>query len=380
MTLRPDAMAMRAGELPAVSDDTRHRVARNETAGRVLIVGNFLHSATGTFGVCEGLAAELAAAGWDVVTTSGRPRRVARLADMLTTIWRERGRYAVAQVDVYSGSAFYWAEASCWLLRRIGRPYILTLHGGALPEFAARHPERVTRLLNSAAAVTTPSGYLVEALSRYRRNLILQPNPIAAAQYPFRVRRAPEPRLLWVRAFHRIYNPVMAVRVVASLQHDYPGVRLTMVGPDRGDGTREKTLAAAAELGVETRVAFPGAVAKSRLPEVFAEHDIFLNTTNVDNTPVTVVEAMACGMSVISTSVGGVPYLVRHEEDALLVEPDDADGMSAAVRRVMNTPDLAEKLSLGARQNALSRDWSILLPRWERLLNDVAAGREGGMD
>jgi glycosyltransferase involved in cell wall biosynthesis len=378
MTVLPDGIAVRAGKLPAPAGDASP--TRTGAAGGVLIVGNFLHSATGTFGVCEGLAAELSTAGWDVVTTSGRPRRLARLADMLTTIWRERERYAVAQVDVYSGSAFYWAEASCWLLRRIGRPYILTLHGGALPAFAARHPDRVARLLNSAAVVTTPSGYLVAELSHYRRDMILQPNPIAAAQYPFRVRRTPEPRLLWVRAFHQIYNPIMALRVVASLQHDYPGVHLTMVGPDRGDGTREKTIAAAAELGIAGRVTLPGAVAKSSLPEVFAGHDIFLNTTNVDNTPVTVVEAMACGMCVITTSVGGVPYLVRHEEDALLVDANDAEGMSAAVRRVLNTPDVAERLSLGARQNALGRDWSILLPRWERLLNDVSARREGGMD
>jgi glycosyltransferase involved in cell wall biosynthesis len=344
----------------------------------VLIVGNFLHATTGTFGVCEGLALQLADAGWHVVTTSHRPERLWRLADMLTTIWRRRGEYEVAQVDVYSGSAFFWAEAACWLLRRLHRPYVLTLHGGALPAFARRHPGRVTRLLASAAAVTSPSGYLSAALAPYRQDLILQPNPLTVAQYPFRMRRQPAPRLIWVRAFHKIYNPIMAVQAVALLKPDFPDIHLTLVGPDRGDGTREKTVRAVRELGLEQHVEFRGPVLKSNLPETFAEGDIFLNTSNVDNTPVSVVEALASGLCVVSTSVGGIPYLLHDGQDALLVQPDDALAMSEAIRQIITTPSLAERLSTEGRKNALSRDWSILLPQWEQLLNRISGRGEAG--
>jgi glycosyltransferase involved in cell wall biosynthesis len=108
---------------------------------------------------------------------------------------------------------------------------------------------------------------------------------------------------------------------------------------------------------------------------VFAESDIFLNTTNVDNTPVTVVEALASGLCVVTTSVGGIPYLVEDERDALLVAADDPRAMGDAVRRLLRAPTLAEQLSTQGRQNALARDWSLLLPRWERLLRSVANGR-----
>jgi glycosyltransferase involved in cell wall biosynthesis len=102
-----------------------------------------------------------------------------------------------------------------------------------------------------------------------------------------------------------------------------------------------------------------------------SQGDIFLNTTNVDNTPVSVLEALACGLCVVSTDVGGIPYLLEHEEDALLVPPDDAEAMAAAVRRVLTEPGLAERLSRNARKKAEGFDWSVVLPQWERLLLEV---------
>src|SRR5262249_42317858 len=85
----------------------------------VLLVGNFLSSTLGTRSVCEDLAAQLAAAHWPVLTTSTRRGRLPRLLDMVSTAWRRRHEYAVAQVDVFSGPAFVWAEAVCSLLRRL---------------------------------------------------------------------------------------------------------------------------------------------------------------------------------------------------------------------------------------------------------------------
>jgi len=106
-----------------------------------------------------------------------------------------------------------------------------------------------------------------------------------------------------------------------------------------------------------------------------AKGDIFLNTTNVDNAPVTVLEAMASGLCVVSTNVGGIPYMLEDEQDALLVPPDDAEAMAAAVRRVLTEPRLAESLSRNARHKAERSDWAVVLPQWETLLAAVAEGQ-----
>jgi len=341
----------------------------------ILLVGNFLSGAGFTRGVCEDLAERLAQAGWSVITASHKPARLPRLADMVATAWKRRHEYAAADVDVYSGPSFLWAEAVCWVLRRAGKPYVLTLHGGALPAFARRWPGRVRRLLRSAAAVTTPSRYLWEQMRLYRPDLRLLPNPLDIKCYPFALRQRPQPRLVWLRAFHRIYNPTLAPRVVALLAREFPDVHLTMVGPDKGDGSLQATRHLAVELGVADRIAWPGGVPKADVPAWLSQGDIFLNTTNVDNTPVSVLEALACGLCVVSTNVGGIPYLLEHEEDALLVPPNDLEAMAAAVRRVLTEPGLAERLSRNARKKAEGFDWSAVLPQWEELLWAMASAR-----
>jgi len=339
----------------------------------VLLVGNLLSGSLGIRSVSEDLALRLAHAGWDVTATSTRRPRVRRLADMLATVWRHRRRYQVANVEVFSGAAFVWAELVCLALRRLGKPYVLTLHGGNLPTFARRRPRRVARLLGSAAAVTAPSSYLVEAMRPYRSDIRLLSNPIDVDTYLYRCRESPRPRLLWLRTFHPIYNPGLAPRTLALLLQQRPDARLTMAGPDR-NGCRRETTRAAEECGVLDQITFQGPMPKSEVPGWLAEGDIFLNTATVDNMPVTVLEAMAAGLVVISTRVGGVPFLASDGQDALLVPPDDPEAMASAIRRVLTEPDLGAALSRQARARAARCDWSVVLPQWEQLLTDVIRG------
>jgi glycosyltransferase involved in cell wall biosynthesis len=336
-----------------------------------LLIGNFLSAGNGSRGVCEDLAEQLRCAGWRVFTASSKENRILRLSDMLLTAWRNRGEYGVAQVDVYSGPAFFWAEAVCLLLRMLGKPRILTLHGGNLPAFASRRPRRVRALLHSSAAVTTPSRFLLEAMSEYHPALILQPNPIDVSRYQFRIRQKPKPELIWLRAFHEIYNPSLAPRVVALLAEEFPNVRLTMIGPDKGDGSFPAVIKHAAELGVAHRISFSGKVPKPDIPDWLAKADIFINTTNVDNTPVSVLEAMAAGTCIVSTNVGGIPYLLRNEKEALLVPPNNEIAMAAAIKRYLCEEGLAERLSKNARRVAEEFDWATVLLNWKKLLTGV---------
>ncbi len=341
----------------------------------MLLVGNFLSATLGGNSVCEDLAERLIPLGWPVLTTSSQPGRLSRLGDMLTTVWKQRHSYRVAHVDVYSGPAFLWAEAVCLTLQVINKPFVLTLHGGNLPAFARRWPGRVRRLLVSAAAVTAPSRFLLEEMTPYRSDLRLQPNPLTTNSYAFRLRERPQPRIVWLRALHAVYNPSLATRVVSLLAPDFPQIELTMIGRDKGDGSKQIVQQMAKELDITERITFTGKVPRAAVADWLDRGDIFLNTADVDNTPLSVLEAMASGMCIVSTNVGGIPYLLEHDVDALLVPPRDEVAMAAAVRRVLTEPGLAERLSRNANKKAMQFDWSVVLPQWDELLLEAMSKR-----
>lgn len=344
-----------------------------ESSRRLLFVGNFLSTAGINRAYSEELSERLLARGWDVLRTSSRLPRVQRLTDMVSTTWRHRHDYAVAHVDVFSGPAFLWAEAVCLELTRLGKPFVLTLHGGNLPKFAERWPKRVRRLLASAAVVTAPSAYLYERMRPYRADIMLLPNALNVGVYDYRQRSAVRPELIWLRAFHQIYNPAMAVEVLAKLRATYPDARLTMIGPDKGDRSLDVVRSRALTHGLENSLILVGQIPKSSVAACLSQADIFINTTNIDNTPISVLEAMASGLPVVSTRVGGIPFLLEHERTALLVPPGDIDAMASAVTRLVESPALTKDLTGNAREFAEGCDWSIVLQQWEETFGALAS-------
>ena len=344
---------------------------------RLLMIGNFL-SETGTRSVTEDLAAQLTSQGWRVRSASAMRPRLLRLCDMVATTWRSRSTCSVAIVDVYSGAAISWAIAVCAVWSASGKPFILSLHGGNLPQFSARWPRLVRKLLRSAAAVTAPSHYLLKQMEPYRADIRLHPNGLTLAHHTFTHRLNVAPRLVWVRSFHETYNPTMAVDVLAQVIEEFPEATLTMIGPDKGDGSLQAAQAAAARLGVADRVRFVGRIPKSEVPARLDKADIFLNTTNVDNTPLSVLEAMASGLCVVSTNVGGLPYLLEDGIDALLVSPRDPRAMANAVKHLIRDRDHAGRLSAAAHAKAREFDWSAVIPKWDRLLAACATRAQSG--
>lgn len=337
----------------------------------LLLIATFLSQRGGSRSVMEDLADRLVSGGYRLTKASHFRNGLLRGAHMVAaTLARAQSNHA-AVVDIYSGRAFLWGEGVCLALRMANKPYLLVLRGGNLPAFATRWPRRVRNLLNSAAVVVTPSRYLYEQMAPYRADLHLLPNPLDLHAYDFRERMQPQAKLVWLRSFHSIYNPTLAPKALALVKNEFPDARLTMVGKDK-DGSLERTKAVAAALGVADCLLLPGGVSKNSVPRWMNTGDIFLNTANIDNTPVSVLEAMACGLCIVSTNVGGIPYLLTHQQDALLVPPDDDVAIAAAVRRILIEPGLAERLSRNARRKAEEFDWSTIFPQWEHLLSTVA--------
>ncbi len=315
----------------------------------------------------QALATLLEHEGWTAHTTSNQRRSWARLLDTRRALRSWRGQVDVVVGLVYSGPGFAFADLTSRITRhRLRVPLVLWLHGGNLPTFAQKHPRWVASVLGRADRLVAPSAYLAEAFRDRHSAIDTIPNPLSLIDYPFRLREHARPRLLWMRTFHPIYQPLMAIDVLHRLRQRRPDATLTMAGQDRG--RMAACRAHASSLGLADAVAFIGFLDQAGKQDAFARHDIFLNTNRIDNAPVSVVEAGAFGLPVVTTNAGGLRHLVRHEESALLVDPDDIDGMADAVERLLDDNVLASALSRAGRAIAAPCDGPQVCHRWQTLL------------
>ncbi|HAW08134.1 MAG TPA: glycosyl transferase family 1, partial [Bacteroidetes bacterium] len=325
----------------------------------ILLISNHLSGINSNPTVVEVLGIRLLEDGWQVIKTSSLKNKFLRMGDMLLTTYTKKNFYQLALIEVYSGLAFLWAFLCGCLLKFLQKPFILALHGGNLPNFAHSHPIIVRKLFSWSNEIYSPSPYLKGKLSSFNPNIKIIPNPIEIEKYEFKPRNQISPKMIWLRAFHDIYNPSLVPKVLSILLSNHcKDLEILMVGPDKGDGSLQKMILLAEQLKVVQLIKVVPGVPKDQVPFYLNIGDIFINTTNIDNTPVSVIEAMACGLCVVSTNVGGLPYLLQNEVDALLVPPDDPEAMASAIQRILNEPDLAARLSINARIKAEQFDWS----------------------
>jgi glycosyltransferase involved in cell wall biosynthesis len=276
-------------------------------------------------------------------------------------------------LDVFSGASFVIADIASLLGKWFGKPVVMVLRGGALPEFIGRFPRWAGRVLGRADVIVAPSEFLARvATGRGLRPRVI-PNVINLSVYPYRHRQKVNPRIFWMRSFHSIYNPSMAVRVMARLRTAMPEASLVMAGQDKGLQSTVEQMAERLEL--KSAIRFPGVLDMAGKAHEGDAADIFLITNRVDNMPVTAVEACAMGMPVVATAVGGIPDLLTDGDTGLLVPDDNDEAMARAIHRLVSEPGLADRLSANGRKLAERSSWERIRPMWERVFAELMRSR-----
>jgi glycosyltransferase involved in cell wall biosynthesis len=309
-------------------------------------------------------------ASYDMVTCSEVPNKALRFLDMARHIIKHRKECELLIVDTYSTWNFYYALMTAFFGKLFNIPYLPILHGGDLPKRLKKYPKMSRYLFQDSAANVTPSIYLKEAFEEAGYTTHYIPNNIPLEAYHFRLRETIAPKILYVRSFAKIYNTKMAINAIKNLVDTYPDIELCMVGPDR-DGSLEETKAYAKELGLEKRVTFTGGLPKEEWLALAQNYDIFINPTNFDNLPVSIVEAMALGFPIISTNVGGLPYLIEDGVDGLLVDKNDDKAMSEKITQLLHNPQLCKKLSENGRKKADTYDWKVIKEKWDNIIKGI---------
>ena len=281
----------------------------------VLYIGNALSNKGKTSTTIESLSEYLKEI-CSIKIASKKSNKILRLLDMIKLVLVNRSETDFVLIDTYSTINFYYALIISQLCRLFHIKYVTTLHGGNL-ENRLKHSSKLSDLIfNNAYKLVAPSNFLKTIFESYGyKDVIFIPNCIEIVNYDFCNRSIDTIKLLWVRSFSSMYNPELAVLVLEKLLQKKHDAQLTMIGPD-ADGSSEKVqeLAKSKQL----KVNFTGKLSKPEWLELSKDSNVFINTTNLDNTPVSVIEAMALGLPVVSTNVGGLPFLITDNIEGLI--------------------------------------------------------------
>ena len=333
----------------------------------LLYIGNKLSKKGNTITSIETLGSLLEAEGYKIIMVSSVKNKFLRLLHMLYVTFKNRNKVSNVLIDTYSTQNFYYAVGVGIICRLFKTPYIPILRGGNLNNRLENDKIFSVKFFQGAKTNVVPSKFLMEKFkNKGFENLSYIPNSLEIDRYSFKTSAIITPKLLWVRSFSEIYNPILALQIVEILTVKGVEVSLTMVGPEK-DGSLQQCKKIVDDLNLP--VTFTGILNKNEWINLAKEFDIFINTTNFDNMPISVMEAMALGLPVISTNVGGLPYLIENEIDGILVAPNNADGFVNAIENLCKNPLKTKEITQNARKKVEAFDWQIIKHKWNDLLN-----------
>ena len=332
----------------------------------LLYIGNKLSAHGLNQTSIETLGVLLQKEGYSIRFSSSKKNQYFRLLDMCWAVISQSKKTDYVLIDTYSTSSFWYAFFTSQLCRILSVPYIPILHGGNLLNRLKKNPGLCKMIFNNSYKNVAPSNFLFSGFKQFGfQNLEFIPNTIDIKEYHYKKRESFQPKLLWVRAFASIYNPKMAIDVVCLLKMKYPNATLCMVGPDK-DGSLSEVKKYAEKK--EVSVLFTGRMSKMEWTSLSKEYDIFINTTHLDNTPISVIEAMALGLAVVSTNVGGIPYLLKANKEVILVNDNDAGAMTEGIDMIIQKQHFAKTITTNARSKVVDFDWEIVKQRWLTIL------------
>jgi glycosyltransferase involved in cell wall biosynthesis len=300
-------------------------------------------------------------------------RALFRFLPYLWRIWCLAGRTDLIHLMANSGWSWQlFAAPVIWIGWLRKTPVVVNYRGGEAREYLAASARWVKPSIVRAASLVVPSGFLQQVFSDVGLSSVVIPNIIDLDTFC----PALEPpagtmfTLVITRNLEPIYGLDTAIRAFALVREQIPEVQLKIAGSGPQAAELEQLVES---LGLGGAVVFLGRLDRREIVELYHGANAMINPSRVDNMPNSVLEALACGVPVISTKVGGVPYIVKDGWTALLVPPDNEQEMANAVLKLCSDSELRNRLIENGAKEVAQYAWSLVGPQW------LALYRKSGM-
>jgi glycosyltransferase involved in cell wall biosynthesis len=282
---------------------------------------------------------------------------------------RELSRTDVVHVFSASYSSFLLAPLPAMLIARaLGKPIVLNYRSGEAPDHLRRSAVARTAIARVDRNVV-PSSFLFTVFRSFGIDSTIVPNIVDLDRFRYRDRTPLRPRLLSTRNLEPLYNVATTVRAFRIVQDRYPDASLTLVGA----GSQERELRALAQQLNLQHLHFTGRVRPDAIADIYAAHDIYVQSPDIDNMPTSVIEAFASGLPVVSTDAGGIPIILTHDRHGLLAPKGDHDALGRHLIDLLDSPARAQRLARDAYATCRAYTWPAVREQWLDVYRSVRA-------
>ena len=305
-------------------------------------------------------------------------RAIFRLCAYVIQLWMLTAKSDVIHIMANSGWSWHlFAAPAVWIAKVRHVPVIVNYRGGKAEKFLRKSLVTVKPTLNASAKIIVPSKFLNSVFSQFKIETSIIANIIDISRFkknPDDQHNLAQPHILVARNLEKIYDNRMAVQAFKEILKRYPDAMLTIAGtgPEKDDLT-----SLVAELGISNKVTFTGRIDRKDMPDLYRSADVMLNPSQVDNMPNSILEALASCVPVVSTNVGGIPYMVEHDKHVLLVDSKDYQAMAEEVCRVLADDTLRDRLTSAGLQLVETCSWPAVREQWlntyQELVSNAAA-------
>ncbi len=279
-------------------------------------------------------------------------------------------------IHIFSASyfSFVLAPTPAILVGKLyGKRVLLNYHSGEAEDHLERWPSAI-KTIRLADEIAVPSEYLVRVLARFGLQARAINNLIELDEFAFRERAHLRPVFLSNRNLETHYGVDLVLRAFALIQAEFPQASLTVAG----DGSQRSALETlSGELALRN-TKFIGRVGHERIAELYESADIYLNGSQIDNQPLSILEAFAAGLPVVTTDAGGIPDMVEDGATGFVISRDDYQGMAHRALQLLADPELAKEIATSALEQCEKYSWEAVREEWVGLYSRLAKNPSHG--
>ena len=315
------------------------------------------------------LMSELMAEGWQAtLVPSNAPykwtwvanipvlRAVFRLVTYVRHLRQVLKNAELVHVMANSGWSWYLLPVpAIHIAHYYGVAVVVNYRGGLAESFLARAAKQVAYSLKRSDALVVPTEFLQKVFHQFGWLSDIIPNILDERVFrPFEILNE-KLVIVVTRNLEALYDNESAIRAFAIIKNSIPEAELVLCG----EGPEKNRLQALTqELAIDHSVQFAGRLNREQLLSTLKKARVVLNPSTADNSPNSLIEAMACGLPIVSTNAGGIPVLCRDQQEALLVNVADVHAMASAIMRVHADGTLRETLIANGLKRARVFYWS----------------------